>query len=192
MIIEKLSSLTVKVSLTVNELHAYDLSFECLENNSQNTRALIAYIIHEIRVNLGLNLYSEHLYIEAFSCVNNGCILYISAVDNSLSDKAEENGMTSGIVMLESGTEKNMIRFSVDFDRYFHEYGIDSRLYYSDNIFRLIIHVDPEKFDSVIDTAFTHGLKYCTDESVTAYTQEYFTCIFDESAIEKLSGKKSF
>lgn len=193
MIIEQLSSLTVKVSLTKTDLENHNVNFESLENSNKNTKEFVSSVIDEVRLNLGLDLYNEPLYIEAFSCINNGCILYISAIDNSLyeqPDQPEEN--ISEFIILETRSAKMLIRFSIDFLKYFCESHIGSTLYYSDNIFRLIINIHSESYSGILDTAINHGFKYSTDKTLLAYTEEYYSCIFKCNAADKLSGKILF
>jgi negative regulator of genetic competence, sporulation and motility len=189
LIIEKLSSLTIKVSITENELSEYALSFDSLNSSDSRTKEFIMYVLREIRSNLGINLCNENLYIEAFSCINKDCILYISAVDLSISDDTENTHEEAGFIIFEATDPHKLIRFSEDIKRYFDEYCISSRLYHHNNVFRLFIELDCEKADSMIDTAFTHGLKYSSDNIIAAKTEEYFVCVIEENAVGKLSGQ---
>lgn len=190
MTIEKLSSLTVKVSLSKNELEKYSLCFDLLENNNKNTRELIAYLVYEIRQKTGVNLYNEHLYIEAFANANYGCILYISAVDTSINEDEEDN--FPDIILLEADNEKNIIKFSKNYMKYFFDKYNKSMLYIKDGIYRIILHINAQKFENIIDSALSNNLKYTAEAKSIAYTCEYFNCIFDSKAIEKLSGQELF
>lgn len=196
MTIEKLSSLTVKVSVTDNELRHFELSFEQLENHDRNTRELIAYALHEIRNHLGLNLYNEHLYIEAFSCSSSGCILYISVIDESIYEQPMVNNLFQNELMFETGCEKTIIRFSADLDNYFIGTHNNSKLFYNNNIFRLIYKInsdfDYDIAESIIDAAENYNIRYITDRTAIAYTEEYFFCIIESDAVPKLAGKLSF
>ncbi len=191
MIIEKLSSLTVKVSITHEELSRYNTNFENLKNGNANTERLISYIIHEIKENLNINLYSEYIYIEAFSCINNSCVLYISAIDEN-TDPEGINTVLPELLILETNNIKNMIRFSVEITKYLPTSHKNSSLYYCGSKFRMIMDINPENFESIMDTATTNDLKYCTEEKNIPLTEEYFRCIFENSAIGKLSGELPF
>ncbi len=196
MTIEKLSSLTVKVSVTDNELSHFELSFEQLENHDKNTRDLIAYALHEIRNHLGLNLYNEHLYIEAFSCSTCGCILYISVIDSSIYEEPPSGSLFPEELMFETGSEKTIIRFSGDLDKYFTDTHNSSKLFYNNNIFRLIYSInkdfDYDIAESIIDTAENYNIRYYTDRIAIAYTEEYYCCIIESDAVPKLAGKQLF
>lgn len=196
MTIEKLSSLTVKVSVTDNELRHFELSFEQLENHDRNTRELIAYALHEIRNNLGLNLYNEHLYIEAFSCSTSGCILYISVIDESIYEQPSIRNFFPEELMFETGCEKTIIRFSAELENYFTGTHSNSKLFYNNNIFRLIYSInddlDYDIAESILDTAENYNIRYITDKTAIAYTEEYYVCIIENDAVEKLAGKILF
>ncbi|MBP1566203.1 MAG: adaptor protein MecA [Oscillospiraceae bacterium] len=189
MIIEKLSSLTVKVSLSQEDMASHNISFEHIQKDDINTTKLITYIVHEIKENLGLNLYSEHLYIEAFSCTNNNCILYISAIDNEINESAN---CTHGFIILESTSAKSIITFCTELINIFNEYNENSSLYHYKNTFRMILDINPDKFESIEETAIVNSIKYYTDKMTMIYTKEYFNLIFKKDAVNKLSGNLSF
>lgn len=188
MIIEKLSSLTVKVSLNKNELTKYGLCFENLADKDSRTRNLIERIITEIKSSLGINLYNEHLYIEALSGTHQDCIFYISAIETELSDETEKREK----LILETSSEKDLIMFSSVFSKYFSEDYKSSSLYYRKKRFRIIIDASPDKYEDILDSASDCGLTDCHEKYDEACTKEYFICIFEQDAIPKLSGAKDF
>lgn len=191
MIIEKLSSLTVKVSLSHNELTEFGLNFEKLDSNNTETKQLIKIIIEEIKRNLGLNLHNENLYIETFSS-RNGCILYISVTCTDLGFKISNTSKRTDYLILETPDEKNLIRFSCDLFRYLEEYVVSSSLYYYNGTFRMILKINIIKKDSITDCAENHILNVMGGIEAKTATEEYFKCIFESEAAERLSGKKSF
>lgn len=191
MIIEKLSSLTVKVSLTQEDMANHNVCFEYIQKDNINTAKLISYIVHEIKENLGIDLYSENLYIEAFSCTNNNCILYISAIDKT-DDISDPSVLPPDFIILETNSAKNIIRFSVELMKYFYEYHKSSSLYHNRNIFRMILDTTDDYNGSIIETAVANNLKYYTDDLTLAHTKEYFKCVLSNNAVKNLSGNKSF
>lgn len=188
MTIEKLSSLTVKVSLSSAELEAYSLDFDLINEYSKNTENLLKYILKEIYIHLGLNLFSENLYIEAFSCSDQKCVLYISVSGDPDEKIICDNEAEKEKTILETGNSTDMISFSKDIAEYYNDYFSNSSLYHSNNIFRLLIETEPEKSESIADCAASHRLRSMYGNIAEAQTKEYFSCVISEYAVEKLSG----
>lgn len=191
MIIEKLSSLTIKVTVAQKDMIAYGLDFDSLSENNSNTENLLRYILREISRHLGINLFNESLYIEAFSYTEHSCILYISVTESYINEQLIKN-KTPEKTVLESLNSNDLILFSKDFMKYYEEYCFDSSLYYKNNIFRMIIETNSKKAESIADCALSHGLRRLHGNINAAETAEYFDCIIKNSAAEKLSGQMSF
>ena len=180
MIIEKLSSLTIKVSLSYGELKIYSLDFDSMTEHNENTKNLLKNILKEIYNHLGLNLFNETLYIEAFSGSGQKCILYISvSLDSSVTEKT----------IVESGNCRDIILFSKDLVRYYNDYCKNSSLYHYNNIFRILIESEQAKSKSIADCADSHRLRSMYGNIIEAQTTEYFDCVIDNRAVEKLSGE---
>lgn len=190
MIIEKLSSMTIKVTISKYDMKKYDLDFGSLSENNSKTEKFLRYVLKEILFHLGINLFNESLYIEAFSCSRNNCIFYISVTDARLNEEQKTDSEPEKNI-IESGNSTELILFSKDFIKYYSEYCIGSSLYHKNNIYRLIIETLPEKSESIADCASGYGLRRFQGNIRAAETYEYFDCIIKNSAAEKLSGKIS-
>ncbi|MDO5558670.1 MAG: adaptor protein MecA [Oscillospiraceae bacterium] len=212
MIIEQLSSLTVKVSLTASELYEHNVDFDSLENDDKNTRSLVSDVINQINIKLGLNFFNEHLYIEAFSGRESGCILYISVVNNSLydedelvdfmdsdfsqdfelSDNSDNKDVSVNVIMFETTVPRSLILLAVFLDKFYHSYTSQSSLYFCDNIYRLLVTTQSTYSNEILNSGFQSGINCISSDLQSCRTIEYCQCIFDENAIEKLTGKMSF
>lgn len=190
MIIEKLSSLTIKVTISNHDMKNYRLDFDSLSENSINTKQLIRHILREISRHLGINLFNESLYIEAFSYNEKKYILYISVTDARINECTDCSNVSEKSI-IETADSKKLILFSKDFVKYYSEYCTDSSLYHRNDVFRLIIETVPEKSESVADCAFSHGLHSFHGNICAAETTEYYDCIIENSAAEKLAGQIS-
>ena len=188
MIIEKLSSLTIKVSLSYEELKIYSLDFDSMTEHNENTKNLLKNILKEIYNHLGLNLFNETLYIKAFSGSGQKCILYISvSLDSDEYDYSDSSVTEKTIV--ESGNCRDIILFSKDLVRYYNDYCKNSSLYHYNNIFRILIESEQAKSKSIADCADSHRLRSMYGNIIEAQTTEYFDCVIDNRAVEKLSGE---
>jgi len=191
MIIEKLSSLTVKITLNNYELDFFGLSFELLKNNDSSTKKLITYILDEIKKSLNINLFDEHLYIEAFSGKHKHCILYISIIYDNDIIKNNNLGFCNGEIMVVSDSLRSLISYSCILSE--NEIFPESDLFLLQNRYLLIIYgiisSDPELPER---TAANCGLEYYTDEILNASVKEYGNCIISGDAAGILSGKISF
>ena len=111
---------------------------------------------------------------------------------NGLSDSYEYDYSDSSVTektVVESGNCKDIISFSKDLVRYYNDYCKNSRLYHYNNIFRILIESEQSKSKSIADCADSHRLRSMYGNIIEAQTVEYFECVIDNCAVEKLSGK---
>jgi len=191
MIIEKLSSLTVKITLNDYELDFFGLNYELLKNNDSSTKKLITYILDEIKNNININLFNEHLYIEAFSGKHKHCILYISVIYINDIIKMDNIRYCSDKIIIVSECIRSLIKYSCILSE--NHIFPESNLFLLQNRYLLIIYdiisSDPELPER---TAANCGLEYYTDEILKASAEEYGNCIISGDAVGILSGKILF
>lgn len=191
MTIEKLSSLTLKITLNDYELNYFGLNFELLQNNDSCTKKLITYILDEIKNSLDISLFNEHLYIEAFSASQKKCILYISVInENCFIKKQSDKNYPEGIMVI-----SECFRPLIFYSCILSEYSIctQSSLFLLQNRYILILYdLKTADYELPERTAENCGLKYYTDDILKASAEEYGNCIISGDAVGILSGKISF
>lgn len=188
MLIEIISSNTIKVILDQFDMSAYDISFDELDRSSPETKKLLIDLIENINEEKNINLTDERIFVEAFPKDDGGCLLYLSMLGNNIKSTTDKNSLYSSVVCLVKSHETLQALASQLFTQYSH-ITHNSELYYSDGDYHLILHTfkrADKKMRNFLD-------EYCeivgTNETDCSYIREYSQCIFPVNAIEEIIKK---
>ena len=80
MVVEHLSTGTVKVTVTRSELKEFGVDYESLESTSAETRHMICEILRLSGIKEMLEC--RRIFVEAFRSGSGGCLLYVSAQES--------------------------------------------------------------------------------------------------------------
>ena len=168
MTINKLNDYAIKIYLDKNDMDRFDINF--------------AYIDAECIKNLILILSDEinELYVEVFS-KKNGCLIFISC-SSKISEKRrirkniicqfENFDSLKGLCDYLSINFPSSIKFS--------------KLYCNNHYIRLILGIKDD-LDKIVKISSSYGIIISGNEINTGATNEYFKCVYDEEAVEKVS-----
>lgn len=183
MIIEKLSSTAVKISIDNMEMLDYGVSFETLSEDSIETKAMITALLKDINYNTGIDLMTSKLFIEAFSIdETRSCIIYISAINDNDNDISEpylyyvfnfENieNCTAFINHMSDETRKAILK---------------SSLYLCGDILLMSMEFLSEYEENIIFSAMEFGGISGCGELYCVYADEHYECILKCNAAENL------
>ena len=166
MTINKLNDYAIKIYLDKNDMDRFDINFayidtECIKN-------LILILSDEINELLGIVINNEKLYVEVFS-KKNGCLIFISC-SSKISEKRRIR--KNIICQFENFESLSSIKFS--------------KLYCNNHYIRLILGIKDD-LDKIVKISSSYGIIISGNEINTGATNEYFKCVYDEEAVEKVS-----
>lgn len=189
LIIEQLSDICVKFTLTHLELKAYNLEFSSIGRYDANTRAMISNLIYlaenqqDIRVNFG----SSEVYVEAFSCNNGNCIIYISLIENHNIYRDLEK---SNFFLCKSDNLNHLIRMSSQLIKFASDDISKSSLYLEDEIFILLLECNKKSFEKIL-FIISEFCEYSTKRPTLEQINEYWYCLAQEDALNRLNLLKT-
>lgn len=73
----------VKITLNIEDMKKYDITFAELDYNRIDTKRIVWELLSKARNETGFEFYGGNLLVEAFPEPDGGCVLYFSAVNNS-------------------------------------------------------------------------------------------------------------
>ncbi|MGN1411473.1 MAG: adaptor protein MecA [Oscillospiraceae bacterium] len=185
MIIEQLSDICVKFTLTHLELEAYNLEFGSIGRYDANTRTMISNLIYlaENQQDINVNFGSSEVYVEAFSCNNGNCIIYISLIENHSIYKNLER---SNFFLCKSDNLNHLIRMSSQLVKFASDDISKSSLYLQNEIFILLIECTKKSFEKIL-LIVTEFCEYSTKRPTLEQINEYWYCLAQENALKRLS-----
>jgi negative regulator of genetic competence, sporulation and motility len=187
LLIEQLSDICVKFTLTQNELKTYNLEFNDIGRYDLNTRAMISNLIDlaENSQDISINFGSNEVYVEAFMCSNENCIIYISLI---VSDRLYKYNPPKefNFFMCKSQNLKHLVRMSAQLMK-FSIHGItSSSLYLQSETFILLIDCTSETFESIMYT-LAEFCEYSTKRPNLEHLNEHWQSLAQGNAIQRLN-----
>lgn len=190
MLIEQLSDICVKFTLTHLELKEYNLEFNSIGRYDTNTRNMISNLIglaenkQDINIKFGLS----EVYVEAFSCQNGNCIIYISLIENnnSYNNKGIEKG---NFFLCKTDNLNYLIRMSSQLVKFSSSDISSSSLYLQNENFILLIECSKKAFEKILFTV-VEFCEYSTKRPTFEQINEYCQCLAQENALQRLNHLK--
>lgn len=78
--IEPIDQHTIKVTLSLADMQAYDLDYEQMDYSDPTTKKALLAIMHKVQQRTLVDIEDHKLFIEAFSQDDGGCVLYINVM----------------------------------------------------------------------------------------------------------------
>ncbi len=78
--IDVISSSTLKIRLTQEDLAYFDITFEKLDRSDESTKSLLTALMEEAKRQKDFEFEDGKLFVEAFEDNDGGCVIYISAI----------------------------------------------------------------------------------------------------------------
>lgn len=187
MLIEIISSNTIKVELDELDMSAYDISFDKLDRSSPETRKLLVDLIDDINKEKDIDLTEERIFVEAFPKDDGGCLLYLSMLGNTITTAEKNSIYNSSICKIT--TPETLSKLASELYKLYNHITHNSELYYKDGNYFLILHTFKRA-----DKKLKYFLnEYCEiigrTEIDCSYIREYSQCIFSVNAIEEINKR---
>lgn len=184
MTISVISSSTVKVLMTQEDMQSYNIEFDNLDKSNTPTRLFLTRLIGEIRHTNDIDLSHEKLYIEAFPQSGGGCLIYISIGG----EKFKQRTRVCEELVYEFFELYDLIGACT---RLWNEHSHlcrSSELYCSDKSYRLILKAFSKSEDKLCRTINEYGSFLGASEISAAATREHFSPVIEKNAVEVLAS----
>lgn len=183
MLIEQLSDISVKFTLTQSELAEYNLDFNSISRYDANTRTMISHLIllAENKEDITVHFGSSEVYVEAFSCNDSRYIIYISLIENPHKTLERNN-----FFVCITDNLNHLIRLSKQLVRFSLNDISSSTLYMEDDNFFLFIDCTRKSFEKIL-FAITEFCEYSNKRPNYDTINEYWQCLAEFNAIQRLS-----
>lgn len=73
----------VKVILSSEDMKKLNIAYDEMDYENNKTKITLAHIISRVQAEIGIDLHTKKIYIEAYPYVDGGCILYINFFENT-------------------------------------------------------------------------------------------------------------
>ncbi len=188
MVIEIISSNTIKIILNENDMSLYDISFDKLDRSNPETKRLLIDLIDNIKDEKNIDLSSERLFVEAFPKDDGGCLLYLSILNSNVKVTPEKSSLYITLICKIDSPEVLLEVTSKIYEMFNHILH-NSELYYSDGTYQLILQIF-KKADKKLRTILGEFCQISGNSEIEASViREHYTCIFPINAIEEISRK---
>lgn len=188
MVIEIISSNTIKIILNENDMSLYDISFDKLDRSNPETKRLLIDLIDNIKDEKNIDLSSERLFVEAFPKDDGGCLLYLSILNSNVKVTPEKSSLYNTLICKIDSPEVLLSVTSKIYEMFNHILH-NSELYYSDGTYQLILQIF-KKADKKLKTILGEFCQISGNGEIEASAiREHYTCIFPINAIEEISRK---
>lgn len=183
MLIEQLSNISVKFTLSHLELAEYNLDFNSISRYDANTRTMISHLIllAENQEDINIHFGTSEVYVEAFSCNDGRCIIYISLIENP--HKSLER---SNFFLCVTDNLNHLIRLSKQLVKFSLSDISSSTLYMEDDNFFLLIECTKKSFEKILYTV-AEFCEYSTKRPNYEMLNEYWYCLAQPNALQRLS-----
>jgi len=189
LLIEQLSDISVKFTLSHAELEEYDLDFNSIGKYDTNTRNMISHLIllAESKDNINIMFGSSEVYVEAFSCNNGNCIIYISLIQQDVSHKSLDR---SNFFLCTTDNLNHLIRLSLQLIKFSLPDISSSALYMEGDDLFLLIQCNKKSFEKILYSV-TEFCDYSTKRPTNDQLTEHWLCLAESNALQRLSLLKT-
>ncbi len=187
MTIEQLSNSSVKYTLSKSELDEYNLNFHSMSKYDVYTRSLIADLIAfaEAKQSISVDFSNNEVYVEAFSCNNGNCIIYISLVNRY--DRSRLDLPVSNFMVCKSNSLDVLVRLSKQLVKFSTMDISNSALYRQDSTFLLCIEFTKKSFEKILYSVIEF-CEYSIKRPSAELVNEYWECLAYDNAIQRLQS----
>lgn len=189
MVIDVISSNTIKIVLDENDMLLYNVSFDKLDRSSPETKKLLIDLIKNIKDEKSIDLSAEKLFVEAFPKDDGGCLLYLSMLNNNIKANTEKINLYNSIICTIDSPEM-LLTISSKLYCHFSHLLHNSELYYRDGNYLMILHTF-KKSDKKLKIFLS---EYCeilgTNEIDASLIREHYNCVFPIDAIDEIIKKQ--
>ncbi len=181
----RISDNTIKIALTQNDLTMLDIDFSKCDRNSPEAKRLVDILISLLKRS-GFYDIGNKIYVEIFEEFTGGCIVYITKKESCKKTDINNSEFLFEI-MFQTDSVKELINLS---SRLKNSMGIiikSSILYYSDNIYRLIISFSKTHIKQAARALKKVKCRSSNDRLIIEQTKEHYDLLINSNALNKIS-----
>lgn len=183
--IVRISNTTIKIVLSQNDLVMLEIDFSKCDQNSPEAKKLVDILLNILKRN-GFYDIGNKIYVEIFEEFTGGCVVYITKKDsNKKSDN--EISATQFEVIFQTDSIKELIELSSKLKRGIGIIIKSSILYYSDNIYRLLISFPKTYIKQAVKVIKKIKCYSSNDRLIIEQTKEHYDLLINSNALVKIS-----
>ena len=176
--ITRISPLVIKTVISADELSEYEITPLDINTGSPNAAGLLMHIINTINSQTGINLSNEKIFIEAFPCPDESCVMYFSII------RPLKNKNSYVTLVCDLPDKKTLSDLCIQLSPICKKAYAESELYRNESVFRIILKIDRSYENRIADIFMEYGNFISADEIMLAFTREHSECIYEKYAVE--------
>lgn len=180
----RISNNTIKIALTQNDLVMLEIDFSKCDRNSPEAKKLVNILLNILKRS-GIYDIGNKIYVEIFEEFTGGCVVYITRKEND-KKSGKDNSHLMYYIMFQTDSIKELIDLS---SRLKNEIGIiikSSVLYFSDNIYRLLISFPKSYIRQAAKSLKKIKCFSSNDRLVIEQTKEHYDLLINSNALNKI------
>lgn len=181
----RISNNTIKIVLTMGDLKMLEIDFSKCDRNSPEAKKLVDILLSILKRSGYYDLGSK-IYVEIFEEFTGGCVVYITKKEKR-KNTSKSNPHQLLEVMFQTDSIKELIELSSELKKTAGNIIKSSFLYYSDNVYRLLVSFPKEYLKQAAKEI--KKIKCCTsnDQLVIENTKEHYDLLIKSNALNKIS-----
>lgn len=183
--IVRISDKTLKIVLAQTDLKMLDIDFSKCDRNSPEAKKLVDMLISILKRS-GFYDLGNKIYAEIFEEFTGGCVVYITKKENQ-KKRSKNNSYPVFEIMFQTDDINELIQLSSHLKNGIGIIVKSSFLYFSDNLYRLLISLPKTHLKQAAKTIKTIKCYTSNDELVIQQTKEHYDLLINSNALNKIS-----
>ena len=179
----RISNNTIKIVLTQQDLIMLEIDFSKCDRNSPESKKLVDILLNLLRRS-GFYDIGSKIFVEIFEEFTGGCVVYITK-KNNYKPNSESSSLLD--VMFQTDSVKELIELCSMLESSIGIFIRSSILYYSDNIYRLLISFPKTHIKQAARTIKKLKCYSSNDRLVIEQTKEHYNLLINSNALNKIS-----
>ncbi len=188
--IEQIDGRTVKIILTQRDMDGFDITYDEMDYKDPNTKRVILELLHRIRQETDIELSEGKLFVEAFPCLNGGCVLYLCTVPQESKPQSRTAPKSTGFNTPLVFEFDDLDLLTAACRHLFLQYNhiiLKSALYLYEGRYRLLVYSYFKLDNRIIALVSEYGRCIGKGSVSASVVKEHAKCLLDTDAIETIS-----
>jgi negative regulator of genetic competence, sporulation and motility len=177
----------VKITLDIEDMERYDITFSELDYNRIDTKRIVWELLSMARSKTGFDFSNGSLLVEAFPSQNGGCILYFTSVVGDKKGRLKLCRGYFGPYIFQFFSCEDMIVACKEIKKIMGLHILKSELYLENDNYFLAVYA-ATKLDCDIKTMLLEYGNYFGDGRKICYLYEHSKLITAPKAIERMAS----
>lgn len=183
--IVRISNNTIKIVLTQSDLKMLDIDFSKCDRNSPEAKKLVDTLLNILKRS-GFYDLGNKIYVEIFEEFTGGCLVYITKKEKRKIHE-KNNSLPIFEIMFQTNNINELINLSSNLKSGIGFIVKSSFLYYSDNIYRLLISLPKTYLKQAAKEIKKIKCYTSNDELLIEQTKEHYDLLIKSNALNKIS-----